>query len=244
MNTITVPFHGQELYLINHNGEPYTPMKPICENMGLNWASQYRKLTSNIKRWGVVKMTIPTAGDLQEAICLPLRKLFGWLATISPNKVKPELSDKVRMYQEECDDVLWRYWTNQQKTDSEQREPLIRACEKLAVGNTIRSGVYTMVANRFGYDKPINIPASLLPEAVAFVYEEILARQNKDRTIDRANAVNAYTLAVHMNHCKSWFDTVREPLEALNPALVSSIKGQFDEGASTARMVQRGLSVA
>lgn len=28
MNTITVPFHGSALYVVNHNGESYTPMKP------------------------------------------------------------------------------------------------------------------------------------------------------------------------------------------------------------------------
>lgn len=35
MNTITVPFHGSALYVVNHNGEPYTPMKPIVEGMGM-----------------------------------------------------------------------------------------------------------------------------------------------------------------------------------------------------------------
>ena len=32
---ITVPFHGAELYVVEHNGQPYTPMKPIVEGMGL-----------------------------------------------------------------------------------------------------------------------------------------------------------------------------------------------------------------
>ena len=44
-------------------------------------------------------------------LCLALRKLAGWLQTISPNKVKPEIRDKVIQYQEECDDVLYEYWT-------------------------------------------------------------------------------------------------------------------------------------
>ncbi|EOM5465028.1 TPA: phage antirepressor N-terminal domain-containing protein, partial [Escherichia coli] len=28
MNMMTVPFHGNSLYVVNHNGEPYVPMKP------------------------------------------------------------------------------------------------------------------------------------------------------------------------------------------------------------------------
>lgn len=37
MDTITVPFHGSALYVVNHNGEPYTPMKPIVKGMGMEW---------------------------------------------------------------------------------------------------------------------------------------------------------------------------------------------------------------
>ncbi|PRB84500.1 phage antirepressor N-terminal domain-containing protein [Pseudomonas sp. MYb185] len=40
-----------------------------------------------------------------------MRELTAWLMTISPNKVKPELSDKIIRYQEECDNALWDYWT-------------------------------------------------------------------------------------------------------------------------------------
>lgn len=63
------------------------------------------------------------------------------------------------------------------RTDAKQREALVTACDKLAIGNTLRSDVYTMVANHFGYEKVTQIPAPLLPEAVAFVYDVILAKQ-------------------------------------------------------------------
>lgn len=43
--------------------------------------------------------------------CLPLRKLPAWLYSISPNKVKHELREKIIRYQEECDDVLWEHWS-------------------------------------------------------------------------------------------------------------------------------------
>lgn len=112
MNTITVPFHGNALYVVNHNGEPYTPMKPIIDGMGMDWASQFTKLKQRFKT-SIVKITMQLLGDDQrrEIICLPLRKLAGWLQTISPNKVKPEIRDKVIQYQDECDDVLYEYWT-------------------------------------------------------------------------------------------------------------------------------------
>ncbi|HEC8330064.1 TPA: phage antirepressor Ant [Providencia rettgeri] len=110
ISTINVPFHGNNLFIVNYNGEPYVPMKPIVEGMGLDWMGQYRKLTQRFSK-GIEEMSIPTKGGEQSMICLALRKLAGWLHTISPNKVKPEIRDKVIQYQEECDDVLYEYWT-------------------------------------------------------------------------------------------------------------------------------------
>ena len=112
VSTINVPFHGVELYVVNHNGEPYTPMKPIVEGMGMDWASQFTKMKQRFKT-SIVKITMQLPSDEQrrEIICLALRKLAGWLQTISPNKVRPEIRDKVIQYQEECDDVLYEYWT-------------------------------------------------------------------------------------------------------------------------------------
>ncbi len=112
VSTINVPFHGAELYVVNHNGEPYIPMKPIVEGMRMDWASQFTKIKQRFKT-SIVKITMQLPGDEQcrEIICLALRKLAGWLQTISPNKVRPEIRDKVIQYQEECDDVLYEYWT-------------------------------------------------------------------------------------------------------------------------------------
>lgn len=110
---ITVPFHGADLYVVEHNGQPYTPMKPIVEGMGLDWKSQHRKLAANESRWGMVEMTIPSAGGAQSASSLPVRKVAAWLATIEPGKVKnPAVRARVVMYQNECDDVLWQYWND------------------------------------------------------------------------------------------------------------------------------------
>ena len=119
---ITVPFHGADLYVVEHNGQPYTPMKPIVEGMGLTWPSQFRKLSANKDRCGIAVMETPLkgvsetetpSGGVQKMLSMPLRKLPGWLATIESGKVK---SDKARaaviQYQNECDDVLWQYWND------------------------------------------------------------------------------------------------------------------------------------
>lgn len=108
--TINVPFYGNSLFVVEHNGEAYTPMKPIVEGMGITWQSQLEKIKNRFSK-GVTEIVIPSAGGSQSMTCLALRKLNGWLQTISPNKVKPEIRDRVIQYQEECDDVLYEYWT-------------------------------------------------------------------------------------------------------------------------------------
>lgn len=109
----TVNFHGDSLSVIAHDGQPFVAMRPIVESMGLVWAAQTVKLNANKPRWSVsIIETVADDGKLREMLCLPLRKLSGWLATISPNKVKPELREKVIAYQNECDDALWAYWND------------------------------------------------------------------------------------------------------------------------------------
>lgn len=110
ISTINVPFHGANLCIVNHDGNPYIPMKPIIEGMGLDWASQFTKLKKRFSK-GIVEIAIPSKGGEQSMICLAMHKLTGWLYSIMPNKVKPEIRDKVIQYQEECDDVLYEYWT-------------------------------------------------------------------------------------------------------------------------------------
>lgn len=91
-------------------------MKPIVEGMGLAWQSQHKKLTSNSERWGITMMVIPSVDPHNSVTCIPLRKLFGWLQTLQPNRIREDIRDKVIQYQNECDDVLWKYWTKQHET--------------------------------------------------------------------------------------------------------------------------------
>ncbi|HGJ5864908.1 phage antirepressor N-terminal domain-containing protein (plasmid) [Arsenophonus nasoniae] len=143
---INVPFHGDDLYVVNHIGEAYTPMKPIVEGMGLAWQSQFEKLKQRFK--STITEIVIVAGDGKERnmICLPLRKLAGWLQSINPNKVNPKIRNKVIRYQEECDDVLYDYWTKgiavnprAQKEERSIMHELNAACAELKSDKAIAS---------------------------------------------------------------------------------------------------------
>ena len=109
---LPVPFQGATLFVVDHQGEPYAPMKPIVEGMGLAWEPQFLKLKSERFASTITEIVmVAQDGKQREMTCMPVRKLAGWLMTVSPNKVRPALREKIIAYQRECDDVLWRHWT-------------------------------------------------------------------------------------------------------------------------------------
>lgn len=108
----SITFHQDTIFLVDQDGNPQIPLRPICENIGLDWASQYTKITDPESRWTVCRITTVAAdGKQREMICLPLRKLNGWLMSIAPKKVSPKVKPKLVRYQNECDDVLYNYFT-------------------------------------------------------------------------------------------------------------------------------------
>lgn len=181
LQQIAVPFHNTELFLIEHNGQPYTPLRQIVQGMGLDWASQFTKIKQKFATC-VVEITMQILGDDQSRshTCIPVRKLPAWLYSVNPNKVKPELRDTVIKYQEECDDVLWDYWTkgkavNPRKSTPKDRENLRHAVSNLVSRVKINfSDAYIMVQQRFNVEHIEEIPLDRLDDAVEYVHGLIL----------------------------------------------------------------------
>ncbi|HDT0752072.1 TPA: phage antirepressor N-terminal domain-containing protein [Enterobacter kobei] len=178
--TINVPFYGNSLFVVEHNGEAYTPMKPIVEGMGLDWKSQHKKISQRFAK-GMVEITIPSAGGMQSMICLALRKLAAWLNSISPNKVRPEIRDNVIRYQEECDDVLYEYWTKgtvvnpRKKTTVNERTPLRDAVNMLVGKKGLRyDDAYNIVHQRFNVESIEDLDLEQIPMAVEYVHRMAL----------------------------------------------------------------------
>lgn len=176
LTQITVPFHGSELFIVEHHDQPYTPMKPIVEGMGLAWTAQHEKLKQRFKSTITEIVMVANDGKERMMTCLPVRKLFGWLMTISPNKVRPEMRDKVIMYQNECDDVLWSYWVKGQavnpRSNKKDRVPLKDAVTLMVAKAKFLNyaDAYKMVHQAFCVEHIDEIPLERLPEAVAYVH--------------------------------------------------------------------------
>jgi len=192
MNAITtVPFHQNNLLLIEHNGQPFTAMKPIVEGMGLAWQTQARKFKDNAKRWGITILVTPSKSGNQNSICMPIRKLPAYMASIYPNKVKPELREPIEMYQEECDDALWNYWSEGQAINP--RTETITPKQKLSVRDAMAKKVYDNYGKKqiragfktewhdfyeaFEISKYEELPASRFDDAMGYILGEWIPEQ-------------------------------------------------------------------
>ena len=215
MNAIAVPFHGNTLFVVDHEGHPYTPMKPIAEGMGLDWRSQATKFRSNKARWGVVEITTPSSGGEQSSICLPLRKLMGWMMTIYPNKVKPEIRDSIIRYQNECDDALWDYWTKGQATRQMAppvlKSPTLTASEQQTLSEIVdrrarecanigkaKAEIWSRIHRKFRVAKYNQLAREQLSDAIAYVMQMDIKTEAlpemalPERTADTDNPNYAY----------------------------------------------------
>lgn len=101
-----MPFHEQTLSAVLVDNVPYVAMKPICENIGLDWDAQRQRIKRHPISKGTVMITTPSNGGIQEMLMLPIKMLNSWLFGVDSNRVKPEIKSRVIEYQEECFDVL------------------------------------------------------------------------------------------------------------------------------------------
>lgn len=111
ISTQVISFHGSELITLKVDDVIYTAVRPIVEALGLSWGSQQRKLENSKEKFSCTHMkTTGNDGKTYEMLCMPLKKLNGWLFSINPEKVRADLREKVIQYQEECFEALYNYW--------------------------------------------------------------------------------------------------------------------------------------
>lgn len=112
MQLATVDFQGQKLLTMKDaSGVVRVAVRPVVEAMGLDWSSQRKRIMNDpVLAEGVVIMTTPSGGGMQETLTLPLDMLNGFLFGLTASKVKSELRDLVIAYQRECYRALADYW--------------------------------------------------------------------------------------------------------------------------------------
>lgn len=87
MQTLTAEFLGKEVTLVDKNGVAYVAMREIVEGIGLDWKGQHKKLMEQSEKFNCGHITtVAKDGKNREMLCIPIKKLNGWLFGLNPNK--------------------------------------------------------------------------------------------------------------------------------------------------------------
>jgi hypothetical protein len=78
MFMLSVPFNGHNLIVVDHQGEPWAPILPLCKAMQAD-PDKVGAWTQKMQCFRAQSLQIPVVDRVCEFLCVPLRKLFGWL---------------------------------------------------------------------------------------------------------------------------------------------------------------------
>lgn len=182
VNTSYVPFNGQQIITAMAAGIAYVAMKPVVENLGMSWGTQQQKLMKSLEKFNCIHMNMVAAdGKLRKLLCLPLKKLNGWLFSINPEKVRADIRDKLIRYQEECFTVLHDYWTKgaavktSPETTVDDRTPLRGIVNRIMgkYGMTYQA-VYKLVHKEFGVKHIEELSPKQTAEAVEYLATKVI----------------------------------------------------------------------
>ncbi|MDD5698808.1 MAG: phage antirepressor N-terminal domain-containing protein [Victivallaceae bacterium] len=109
---VKVPFYGDEIVVIEENGQRYVGMKPIVQGIGLDWDKQQELIKRDPVLSSVTTITGVTGkdGKTYQMICLPLEYLNGWLFKVPASRYKGWKREAIIRYQKKCYLALHDYF--------------------------------------------------------------------------------------------------------------------------------------
>jgi len=113
MNQQTITVNEKEIIIATIENEKYVAIKPICKAIGVDFQKQLEKIKEDeiLGQLYTLRGITGADGKLYKMGTIPLRYVFGWLFTINPNNVKPEIKQNVINYKRECYDALFDTFT-------------------------------------------------------------------------------------------------------------------------------------
>ena len=173
-----VQFHNQQISILNYNNKPYVAIKPICENIGLDWEAQRQRIKRNeiLNSTAFMIKVVAKDGKNRDVLCLPLGYLNGWLSGIELSRVNPEIKPILKQYQLECFDVLYNHFmpkVAQQYPHTislEQQQQIKQAVNE----RSYRTGehyqaIYTKLYEQFKIPRYQDLPLNQFDNAIEFL---------------------------------------------------------------------------
>ena len=120
----SIIINDTEIFIISNGLEKFVAIKPICEALGVDYSSQLQKIKDDEILSSTVGLntTVGADGKERKMQSIPIKYVFGWLFTINPENVKPEIKHLIIKYKKECYDALFDSFTKRtsllkEKTD-------------------------------------------------------------------------------------------------------------------------------
>lgn len=109
---VEVPFNGSAMIAQRFDdGEIYTALKPICENIGIDFNGQKQRLERTPWATMCVMHTVAADGKNRDMTAISRKTLTMWLATIDTNRLSDEQArHNVTVYQQEAAEALDKYF--------------------------------------------------------------------------------------------------------------------------------------
>lgn len=109
---VEIPFNGSMMIAQKlDDGEIYTALKPICENIGIDFNGQKQRLERTPWAAMCIIHTVAADGKTRDMTAISRKTLTMWLATIDTSRLKDEPARKnVTVYQQEATEALDEYF--------------------------------------------------------------------------------------------------------------------------------------
>lgn len=116
MKEIAIATVNKVTLFVGQDPEQLVPIRPICDALGVDFASQYQRIKRDeiYSSTVVVTTMVASDGNDREMVALPMEFIFGWLMSIDTSRVNPEAKDAVIRYKLECHKALFHYFAGAQ----------------------------------------------------------------------------------------------------------------------------------
>lgn len=111
---VEIPFHGSVMIAQkSDDGEIYAALKPICENIGIDFNGQKQRLERTPWATMCIIHTVASDGKRHDMTAVNRKTLTMWLATIDTNRLSNEQArQNVTVYQQEAAEALDKYFND------------------------------------------------------------------------------------------------------------------------------------
>lgn len=198
----SVSFYSDDLLVIRQDGVDFTPVKPVCDILGIDWNGQYQRIMRDeVLSEGMCVIHMPSARGVQQMVCLPLDFLNGWLFGVSADRIKPENRENLIRYKRECYRVLSQAFTGQVQTQPTDSARLAAIEARLTAMEAKRGkrGPYRVPTG----PREITAPRPWVEDAVILSYLEI-THKSQDMLTNTEIAVHLEAQGVDLGGEMRW----------------------------------------